>query len=119
MTKQQIFNKVARHLLKQNEQAMVGTMCQYRAPGGLKCAIGALIPDAKYKQEFEGSVVGILDEPESIAVRKAAGLKANQIALGKALQDVHDESDPANWIEQLMRVQKKFGLTWPRGLARK
>ncbi len=45
MTKQEIFDKVATHLLTQNEKALnsVGG-CVYRTDKGLKCAVGCLIP---------------------------------------------------------------------------
>ena len=52
-TDQEIFNKVAAHLIKQGRQAKANFSCLYRAPDGCKCAIGVLIPDDKYDPRME------------------------------------------------------------------
>ena len=57
MTNQQIFNKVAKHLLKQGRRARDGNGCAYRGENGTKCAVGCLIPDALYDDRLEGSSV--------------------------------------------------------------
>ena len=118
MTKQQIFNKVARHLLRQRKKAEAGSICRYRTDDGLKCAVGVLIPNAKYKPEFEGSMIGISDETESDEIRKAAGISERQIDLARALQNVHDDYEPEHWRQELADVAHNFGLNWPRGLAK-
>jgi hypothetical protein len=54
ITAQKVFNETVRHLHKQGKRAVGldprnGIMyCQYRAPGGLRCAVGYWIPDDKY-----------------------------------------------------------------------
>lgn len=46
MNAQEIFEKVAAHLLSQNAQALdKGGNCLYRDPSGKACAVGCLIPD--------------------------------------------------------------------------
>jgi hypothetical protein len=63
MNRQEIFDKVAKHLLTQNAPATVvydgpdGDVlhCVYRSPAGLKCAVGVLIPDELYHPGIEGS----------------------------------------------------------------
>lgn len=74
MDKQKIFNRVAKHLLKQGRksinpylvndtsQAFLGSDCAYRTydPNTrkvLKCAIGCLIPFQAYTPEIEGKSV--------------------------------------------------------------
>lgn len=56
--KQKIINTVVRHVLEQGEPSVIVydygvQLCAYMSPDGLKCAIGALIPDALYREEFE------------------------------------------------------------------
>ena len=53
-TQQQIFDQVARHLLKQGKRAVSAQgRCKYRTDDGLKCAAGCLISDEEYDQNFE------------------------------------------------------------------
>lgn len=49
-TKQQVFDQVAEHLLKQGatSYSIDSDMCAYRGDGGLKCAAGCLIADEEY-----------------------------------------------------------------------
>ena len=70
MNQQEIFDKVATHLIAQGKQsramlthvlklgakpvAQGGAGCAYRGDGGTMCAAGCLIPDDEYKPEFEG-----------------------------------------------------------------
>lgn len=63
MTKQEIFDRVAKHLIEQGEPSASvkgegEPVCMYRhvAPGGkpLSCAIGCLIPDDEYDERVEG-----------------------------------------------------------------
>lgn len=53
--KQRIYNKVAKHFLKQRCHAIAkdGKSCLYRGPRGAMCAIGALIPNSSYQPEME------------------------------------------------------------------
>lgn len=48
LSKQEIFDRTAAHLLAQGEPASISGDCMYRTPNGLKCAVGALIPDEVY-----------------------------------------------------------------------
>lgn len=53
---QEIFDLVVEHLFTQGRPACQDDgRCRYRMAGGLRCAIGALIPDELYKEEFEGA----------------------------------------------------------------
>ena len=46
MNRQEVFDKVAIHLLTQNAKALnSGGLCVYKTPNGLRCAVGCLIPD--------------------------------------------------------------------------
>ena len=106
VTNQEAFDRVARHLLTQRARSMdsAGMACAYRGANGLKCAIGCLIPDARYRPSFEERTVG---EPEILA---AAGLTASQERLAEALQRVHDIWEPDAWSHRLTRLAGEFGL---------
>lgn len=110
-TKQQTFNKVVRHLRKQQKKAkcsskfLKGT-CAYRTKSGLMCAAGCLIPDELYNKEFEGQGVG--SEPLSILFENLG----HDIDLVSYLQLVHDYYSVKEWEEQFKVVAKKHKLTY-------
>ena len=99
MKRQDIFDTVVRHLRAQKQRALEKhgmDMCAYRAPDGLKCAIGCLIPDELYDPLFEGkSAFWLLtnNAPEARAVRVFCGASTDQtvVSLMSALQDIHDK----------------------------
>lgn len=63
MTAQEAFDKVTAHLLEQKARSVIsdspdrpvpgGKTCCYRGENGMKCAIGALIPDEMYSPDME------------------------------------------------------------------
>lgn len=96
---QRLFNKVARHLLKQGVRAANGELmtCQYRTSDGKRCAVGCLISDRYYKPGMEGwDVIGLIDE--------GFNLPSSIIENGRFLadlQDIHDGYDPGVWPDRL------------------
>lgn len=63
-SKQEVFDRVVTHLAQQGEPALCMLLqgdeteeysCAYRTPDGKMCAAGCLIPDEKYKPEFENA----------------------------------------------------------------
>lgn len=86
---QEIFNKVAAHLLKQGRPARNSEdSCRYRTESGLSCAVGCLIPDRLYSPSFEGA-----SAPKVIKLLYDAGLAdwREHRQLLQELQWVHDE----------------------------
>lgn len=116
MTRQEIFNKVATHLLTQNKKAMrpsvMGSGCVYKTDAGLRCAIGCLIPDEHPGLDFDGDVGELVlahgDLKELFDWR-------NNVVLLEALQVVHDEQQPSTWILDLEAEAVNHGLS-PRVL---
>jgi hypothetical protein len=111
MTNQEVYTTVRRHLLTQMARSEVigykgyNKRCMYRGPNGRKCAVGCLIPDARYKEDLEDHTTRSLD------VQEAAGLTHEQaIGLAFDLQTVHDFKDPNEWRERLDSVAKKYNL---------
>ena len=60
MNQQEIFDKVATHLIAQGKQSLGSREdthakgCAYRGDDGTMCAAGCLIPGDEYKPDFEG-----------------------------------------------------------------
>jgi hypothetical protein len=108
MTPQEIFDKVATHLLTQNKRSIGfdGSVkcCRYRALDGSRCAVGCLIPDNEYSETMEGARVrkltGVLDRLE---LRAHVDLLAH-------LQATHDSYEPCQWRDNLRLVAIKHGL---------
>jgi hypothetical protein len=128
MDRQAIFDKVKRHLLKQgcksmeDDKSAITRWCMYRGPRGLKCAIGALIPDDLYDPAMEMKSIGqLLRSWEwGAAIEKATGASSDSAAdvgfLSK-LQNVHDTAPTGPFFlvhcqEELKSVATEFGLRW-------
>jgi hypothetical protein len=113
-TLQRTFNKVCRHLLKQNKKAKRGDTCVLRDSQGNKCAAGCLIPQkdySKYGKLFEecslvsGTVWSDFDE--------YLQEKGHDLRLVRELQNVHDDFHPNKWKSALNEVAKQFNLRVP------
>lgn len=122
---QQVFDKVAKHLLTQNARSVRKTpdedycdagedQCAYRGDDGKMCAVGCLISDEEYTPYFEGMFVFYVvmnlhqwshdsDIPYDVRAR---------IALLTRLQFIHDSIAPALWSSCLAACANKFGLTF-------
>jgi hypothetical protein len=116
------FNKVKRHLLKQNQRAQIPDGgCRYKTADGLKCAVGCLIKSSAYdfkieglslrglrvvrgrwSSEFQNSVAKVLNNSGIPAFQEMKYLLNN-------LQYIHDETDPQYWSEELEKLGSKLG----------
>jgi len=116
--KQKTFNTIARHLLAQKRKSMTPMEdCRYRmelrSDKVLKCAIGCLIPDDKYRPSLEGKAV---TNPEvRLAIPREhrwvpTDPKSDQRQMMLALQQLHDLKHPGTWTLGLALVAKAFGL---------
>ena len=94
---QEIFDHVVPLLFAQGKRSMYhdgnGELtCAYRGDGGLRCAVGFLIPDELYYEDLEGrdvmseAVTGVLKNviPEALLGFDGLGIILND------LQDAHD-----------------------------
>lgn len=105
--KQEIFDKVTKHLLEQNKQALnENDRCMYRAPNGLKCAAGCLIPDSDYSPIMEEKSV------RNVSYFRDAGYSSEEIELLYELQVIHDTSKVHMWKSKLKLCAAKHGLTF-------
>ena len=121
---QEIFNRAYEGLRKQGfELALSQGTCQYRTEDGKRCAVGQLIPESKYRLEFENISISAFDSETSDedkckidSIIHAAGLRPSQkvrIFL-RHLQQCHDYGiDPADMKRRLNNFAAKHNLTIP------
>ena len=106
MNAQEVFNKVAEHLLTQKTTSFDEDIdcCAYRAPDGKMCAVGCLISDEEYKPEFEREGVGMLINKGFLP-----NLKEHESLLIE-LQRIHDSIRELLWKDELIKASKLFNL---------
>lgn len=105
-THQEIFDKVANHLLTQNEPSMfddsTNSLCAYRGSKGTMCAVGCLIPDSLYSPEFEENDV------TSKIIRVL--FFERDLWLLQELQRIHDLYKPIEWQDKLNNLANDSNL---------
>ena len=110
LTQQEVFTKVATHLLTQNNKSIAKFDCAYRGSNGAMCAIGCLIDDVHYYPKLEGEGIG---SPEFDEVLKKCGVAEESFSLLSDLQYIHDEFEAIEWRDELSNVSMIFGLEMP------
>lgn len=105
--KQELFDRISKHLLKQNAKSIDIGGCLYRGPNGLKCAVGAIIPDKKYSQTIEGSNVHDTEVVDCLPTRYQGD---NSIEFLYKLQKLHDCAPVDLWKQRLEEIAKDEGL---------
>lgn len=115
----EIYDSVSEFLIQQNRKSIgydeygVETGCKYRGDDGLKCAVGFLIKDAFYKEEFENKSIKH-HKPIFNAVLYSLNLmdltstqKNNFEYMLVCLQMLHDDFTPYNtsWVEKLSELR--------------
>jgi len=106
----EVFDRVKTHLLTQNARSKVdiGYKCLYRGPGGLKCAVGALISDEYFRDEFNSEPV---DDIRVLEALRASGINVDDERLVELLidlQTLHDKCSLTFWREELNNVEKEY-----------
>lgn len=125
MNTQQMFDRVATHLLTQNEMAMKDGGCAYRGEEGTMCAVGCLIDDKVYSKELEGHSLwdeNLDDEENQVttAVENSIGrpITTKEFNMLQELQQLHDgarvlSGEPAvkGWPTGLRSIAKRYELS--------
>lgn len=129
MKTQEVFDKVAVHLLTQGEPSLdkEGGNCAYRT-GSLSCAVGCLIPEELYNQQIEGVIMS--DVIPDMFSKDGGAQKLQEILnflkihtqdyrlLGE-LQDLHDNGSNeivsravkiTEWKNELFLIAESYGL---------
>ena len=113
MNQQEAFDKAAAHLLAQGKKSFQpgdDYLCAYRGVDGLKCAIGALIPDDQYTGLEQMNVTVLLQRKDCPAILKSGDLTKDFL---QDLQNVHDNALHGNveeFREDLLTFADRWGL---------
>lgn len=115
MNNQQAFNQMVEHLRKQKKRSYEESIstCLYRGPNGLKCAIGALIPDELYREEMEGMAVTRLLINEQNKYPKLYELfeQVDSQFLSE-MQDIHDFNPIEQWERRFELCAGDYNLDY-------
>lgn len=106
---QEVFDKVATHLLKQKSRSYRKGGCAYRGKEGKMCAVGCLIANEHYRPSLEGVNV----QSESIqAALKDSGINVteNMKFMLEDLQACHDYNEVSMWPQALRRIAGHYKL---------
>lgn len=108
---QKVFNKVARHLLRQGKKSLTkGTpLCAYRGEGGTRCAVGCLVPNHVYIQRIERLNVYALDGDVGQHLDKLVVTRG----FLSQLQKIHDSYMTTEWSKKLREFASANGLNMP------
>jgi hypothetical protein len=104
----EVFDRVKTHLLTQNARSHVGARCLYRGPGKLKCAVGILIKDEHFNDEFNSEPV---DDRRVLEALRASGINVDDERLVELLidlQTLHDKCSLTFWKEELKNIEKEY-----------
>lgn len=121
MTNQEIFDKVADHLIKQGRKSIrenTSRYCMYRGADGTMCAVGCLIPDELYSADMEDLTADDLIK-KFPNTKKIFNPRSTNLLLD--LQDVHDscrvitnkQFDMEDLIERLLTIRKDHHMRTP------
>lgn len=119
--KQEIFDKVAKHMLTQNRKSVIGNTCAYFADDGTKCAVGCLIPPTIYDPLMEktGAIANVMSE--AMANKFSFKKKTNEwlvenfsehMPLLASLQLAHDQMEVINWKVNLKGIASAYNIEW-------
>lgn len=130
--KQEIFDYVYSCMEKQNWQRSMSTgswpgvnRCRYRGNNGMKCAIGHLIPDDKYKPEFDETEAAFFSFSSLIDLGVIYSPKGTPLTYSydlyfflESLQWCHDDGKtPEQMRKNFDAVIPQYGLNPPAAPA--
>lgn len=119
ISNQELFDRVAKHLLTQNEASVANitgddgltfTLCAYRGENGLMCGVGCLVSDKEYSPSLEGKSILGTDVKLSVERSLNVNLTSYNLALLNDLQSLHDLSDTDKWARHLRETAYDHGL---------
>ena len=114
MSVREIFYKVEKHLLKQNEKSESKCAgCQYRSDNGLSCAVGCLMTDDMYDSSLEGESVKATEVVEALTpiIGVSPRHQAEKIDLLNRLQCIHDGNQVDTWADKLTALKLAFNIS--------
>lgn len=111
MTAQQVFDRSAEHLLKQQQRSTMegGKGCVYRNANGLQCAAGPFVVDEiKDTHDNNASFSAV---PARYLILELQDCRDEHYDLIRDLQRVHDTINVCFWSYELQTVAMKHGLS--------
>lgn len=110
--KQEIFDKVAKHLLTQKVKCLnkYRYYAYFDAETNMKCAVGCLIPSKDYSKKFEKLCVDSYIVNEVTNFFRDSGYSENELDLIGKLQVLHDRYEPGCWRDRLKLLAKIYSL---------
>ncbi len=107
---QEVFDKVATHLLKQGSRSYHKGGCAYRGREGKMCAVGCLIADKHYRSGLEG--MNMKSESVQAALRYSGiNVTHDMKFMLEDLQACHDYSEVSMWPQALRRIAGHYKLS--------
>ena len=106
---QEVFDKVATHLLKQGSRSEGQVSRAYRGDDGKMCAVGCLLKDGQYSPGLEGRH----SRHELVqAALKGSGVNLTQTmqCMLQELQSCHDHAPISKWPETLRSIAARYSL---------
>lgn len=106
LSEQEIFDKVATHLLTQKTKSVKDGTCMYRGPDGCQCAAGCLIPDDIYDYDkFEPKTWSSL-----VGLKLISCDTGEKNSFVRRLQKIHDMSSVDIWKSELQKLASIYNL---------
>lgn len=123
MTKQQLFTKVAKYLLKQKSKALDvnGDCVLVTANNKKRCAVGSLLSPAQWRKALSiprGDVYGNIDDLISSIerlnrVELQSACRGTQVEMLLKLQSTHDYVNVNKWPEALSKIATRYHCKMP------
>ena len=117
LTNQEAFAKVLAHIRAQGYEPAVVVhsphkACRYRAPDGKKCAVGALLPDELYEEDFEDTPAS--EVHENLHRDPRYPLQNVDVQLLEDMQQAHDTllPDIDLFERDMQRIASSFFLEY-------
>ncbi len=113
LTNQTAFEIMVNHLLNQGEKSYDNSTlatCVYRNPDGLKCAIGAILPDELYNSTMENKLAHALIKDYPAIGKLWENLSINLLA---KMQYIHDSRNVDEWYNEFKAIADDFNLSMP------
>ncbi len=115
MNRQEVYNKVKTALLAQGcrSLSLLGGSCKYRGYDGGKCAVGHLIDDEHYSEDFEGNACNAHNVIEALIASGIDVEKDSDKDFLLRIQKAHDdarESFVPQFTENMSSVAKLYNL---------
>lgn len=112
LTDKNIFRKVQKHLLRQNQKSARWNSCLFRLEKDgkhLRCAVGCLIHKRHYDKSLENSTANQDDVRDAIkASNPNWKMTDRSVTMLNRLQWIHDAKDTDEWARCLKETSREF-----------